>query len=232
MDGPPATIYVVDDDADVRATLAGLLRSVGYEPRTFASGTEFLAAHEPELSGCIILDLSVPGCSGLDILTRLTESGCHRPIIFLTANGSIRASVRAIKAGAVNFLTKPVEEEELFTAVEEALLIDAMRREQESCALALALRLKRLTPREREVLELVIAGRLNKQIAGDLGIAEKTIKVHRARVMHKMGARSLAELVRLAALAGISSELPGHFDLPDFRLPICTSSRPFPPHGG
>lgn len=208
MDTPPATIYVVDDDADVRKALARLLRSAGYESRAFATGAEFLAAHDPSVPGCIILDLAMPDCGGLEVQACLAASGSRRPIIFLTANGSIGTTVRALKAGAVNFLMKPVEQNELFAAVEEALRVDAAERTKESFQKRVAQRLASLTPRERQVLEHVVAGRLNKQIAADLGTVEKTVKVHRARVMHKMGARSLAELVHLAASLGIPTGPP------------------------
>src|SRR5262245_30981225 len=188
MELPPATVFVVDDDAEVRRALGRLLRSAGYETRTFGSAIEFLAAHDPEPAGCIILDLAMPELDGLEVQASLAASGCRRPIIFLTGNGSIPMTVMAIKAGPVNFLTKPVEDRKLFAAVEEALRIDAAERQRGSLHHDVAERLGTLTPRERQVLERVVAGRFNKQIAADLGTVEKTIKVHRARVMHKMGA--------------------------------------------
>ena len=208
MDNSLATIYIVDDDADVCRALSRLLRSAGYRTRTFNSAAEFLAGHDPEPPGCIILDLTMPGLDGFEVQATLAHSGSLRPIIFLTGNGSIAMTVTAMRAGAVNFLVKPVEEPRLFEAVEEALRIDAAGRDHGRFRRALVERLGTLTPREREVLEHVVRGRLNKQIAADLGTVEKTIKVHRARVMHKMGARSLAELVHLASSAGIGTQ-PG-----------------------
>jgi FixJ family two-component response regulator len=206
MDKPRATVFIVDDDAEVRRALGRLLNSATYEAREFGSATEFLAAHDPEPAGCIILDLAMGDFGGLEVQASLAAAGCRRPIIFLTGNGSIESSVTAIRAGAVNFLTKPVGDQDLFAAIEEALRIDAAERQKGVFRVALEGRLGTLTPRERQVLDRVVAGRLNKQIAADLGIVEKTTKVHRARVMHKMGARSLAELVRLASVAGITQE--------------------------
>lgn len=205
MHAAPAIVFIVDDDADVRRALQRLLRSAAYETRAFGSATGFLAAHDPGVVGCVILDLAMPDLNGLEVQAALATSGCHRPIVFLTGNGSIATSVCAMRAGAVNFLTKPVENGELFAAVEEALKIDIAERSIKSLRHAAAGRLGTLTPRERQVLDHVVAGRLNKQIAADLGTVEKTIKVHRARVMQKMGTRSLAELVRLAVCAGIAS---------------------------
>jgi len=214
MDKSLATVFIVDDDADLCRAVSRLLNSAGYHTRTFSSSAGFLAGHDPEPPGCIVLDLSMPDLDGFEVQAALAASGCLRPIIFLTGNGSIAVTVTAMRAGAVNFLVKPVEESRLFEAVEEALKIDAAERQTGRLRRALVERLATLTPREREVLEHVVRGRLNKQIAADLGTVEKTIKVHRARVMHKMGARSLAELVQLAGSAGIgtqlSNELPSH----------------------
>ncbi|HEY1284145.1 MAG TPA: response regulator [Steroidobacteraceae bacterium] len=207
MDKSLATVFIVDDDADLCRAVSRLLNSAGYQTRTFSSSAAFLAGHDPELPGCIILDLSMPDLDGFEVQAALAASGCLRPIIFLTGNGSIAVTVTAMRAGAVNFLVKPVEELRLFEAVEEALKIDAAERHTGRMRRALVERLGTLTPREREVLEHVVRGRLNKQIAADLGTVEKTIKVHRARVMHKMGARSLAELVQLAGSAGIGVQL-------------------------
>jgi FixJ family two-component response regulator len=182
------------------------LRAAGYTTRSFGSAGEFLGSGEARLSaGCIVLDLAMPGLNGLELQQCLSASGCHRPIIFLTGNGDISKSVRAMKAGAVNFLTKPVDERELLAAVEEALRLDAAERAAWSTRLSVSERLCTLTRRERQVFEQVVAGKLNKQIAAELGIVEKTIKVHRARVMRKMQATSLVELVHLASLAGVDS---------------------------
>lgn len=208
----PTVVFIVDDDAEVRRALGRVLRSAAYQIRSFGSAADFLAAHDPGIVGCVILDLAMPELNGLEVQAALASSGCHRPIIFLTGNGSIATSVCAMRAGAVNFLTKPVENNELFAAVEEALKIDVAQRRIGSQRHAAAQRLGTLTPRERQVLDHVVAGRLNKQIAADLGTVEKTIKVHRARVMQKMGTRSLAELVRLAVCVGIVSTLRGAVD--------------------
>ncbi len=209
MDKSPPIIFIVDDDADVRQSLGRLLRA-SYVTRTFSSSVDFLAAHDPQPAGCIILDLAMPDLDGLAVQASLAASGCCRPIIFFTGNGSIPQSVTALRAGAVNFLIKPVATSELFAAIEEALRIDALQRRTGSLRQVVAERLSTLTPRERQVLEGVVSGRLNKQIAADLGTVEKTIKVHRARVMHKMRARSLAELVRLADCAqDMAGTVPG-----------------------
>ena len=203
MDESSATIFIVDDDDDICRALSRLLRSAGYSTRTFSSTSTFLAQYDPEPPGCILLDLTMPEHDGLEVQAMLASAGSKRPVIFLTGNGSIPATVAAIRAGAINFLTKPVTEPRLFEAVDEALRIDARRRTMGQQHDLLQERLDSLTPRERQVLEQVIRGRLNKQVAADLGTVEKTIKVHRARVMRKMGARSLAELVQLATSAGL-----------------------------
>jgi FixJ family two-component response regulator len=202
----PTVVYIVDDDPEVRRALSRLLRAAGHSTRAFGSASEFLVSGEARLSaGCIILDLAMPGLSGLELQECLSASGCHRPIIFLTGNGDISKSVRAMKAGAVNFLTKPVDDQELLGAVDEALRVDADERAAWSTRLSVSERLNTLTPRERQVFDQVVAGRLNKQIAAELGIVEKTIKVHRARVMRKMHAASLVDLVHLASVAGVDS---------------------------
>jgi FixJ family two-component response regulator len=172
-------------------------------------------------AGCIILDLAMPGLNGLELQECLAAYGCHRPIIFLTGNGDISKTVRAMKAGAVNFLTKPVDDRELLAAVEEALRVDAAERAAWSTRHSVSERLSTLTRRERQVFEQVVAGRLNKQIAAELGIVEKTIKVHRARVMRKMHAGSIVELVHLASVVGVDTWPPSTSDaLPDHGLNI------------
>jgi FixJ family two-component response regulator len=204
----PVVIYIVDDEADVRKALSRLLRSAGYTTRLFGSAGEFLVSGEARFSaGCIILDLAMPGLNGLELQEHLSTSDCHRPIIFLTGNGDISKSVRAMKAGAVNFLTKPVDDHELLKAVEEALRVDASVRAMWSLRHSAFAKLDTLTPRERQVFEKVVAGRLNKQIAAELGIVEKTIKVHRSRMMRKMHATSVVDLVHLASLAGVNSNI-------------------------
>ena len=192
----PATVFVVDDDAAIRVGLERLLRSAGYQAKSFPSAQAFLTDAPPHAEACLILDVNMPGFNGLELQDALAARDWAIPIIFLTGAGDIPASVRAMKAGAVDFLTKPVEGAVLFEAIELALTRAAAdHRKQEAFALVRA-RFETLTPREKEVMLRVITGRLNKQIAGDLGAAEKTIKVHRARVMQKMQVQSVAELVR------------------------------------
>ncbi len=203
MSSRSATLFIVDDDPEICRALGRLLRGAGYHTRSFGSASEFLSGHQPEQAGCLILDMAMPGVSGLELQRLLAEAGCRRPIIFLSGRADIPNTVRAMKAGAVNFLTKPVDQQDLLDAIKEALTIDAVSRADSSARNAVAERLATLTPRERQVFQQVVAGRLNKQIAAELGIVEKTIKVHRARVMHKMGAGSVAELVQIAQLAGM-----------------------------
>jgi FixJ family two-component response regulator len=182
-----------------------LLRSAGFTVRTFESAGEFIRSPHPDVPGCLILDVELPDISGLDLQAELAKSGVEMPIVFLTGHGDIPMSVRAMKAGAVEFLTKPCGKQELFDAIEEALLRDGEARKQRSDNFELQQRLETLTPRERQVLALVVAGRLNKQIAGELGTTDLTIKVHRGRVMRKMGADSLADLVRIAERLKVSA---------------------------
>jgi FixJ family two-component response regulator len=203
VDNSSSIVFVLDDDPDVCLAMSRLLRAAGHCVRTFGSATEFLADYNPDIAGCLLLDIAMPDFDGLEVQAMLNNSGCHLPVIFLTGNGSIPMTVAAIRAGAVNFLTKPVPESRLLEAVGEALNIDAAGRRNDRMRHALERRLDTLTPRERQVLEHVVRGRLNKQIAAELGTVEKTVKVHRARVMHKMGARSLAELVHLANAVGL-----------------------------
>lgn len=200
------TVYIVDDDPDVCRAVGRLVRGAGYEVREFNSAREFLVAHEPEPPGCLLLDLSMPDVDGLQLQQSLVASGCHRPIVFLTANGDVHNTVLAMKAGAVNFLTKPVDRDELVAALAEALERDAAGRAAWEMRNTIIGRIATLTPRERQVFEKVVAGRLNKQIAAELGTVEKTIKVHRARVMQKLHATSLIQLIEIAKLAGIKSD--------------------------
>jgi FixJ family two-component response regulator len=201
------TVFIVDDDPDVCRAVGRLVRGAGYEVREFNSAHDFLVAHEPEPPGCLLLDLSMPDVDGLQLQQSLAASGCHRPIVFLSANGDVHNTVRAMKAGAVNFLTKPVDGDELMEALAEAVALDARGRAAWETRNTVAGRMATLTPRERQVLEKVVAGRLNKQIAAELGTVEKTIKVHRSRVMQKLHAASLIQLIEIAKLAGIS---PNH----------------------
>ena len=200
------TVYIVDDDPDVCRAVGRLVRGAGYEVREFNSAREFLVAHEPEPPGCLLLDLSMPDVDGLQLQQSLVAAGCHRPIVFLTANGDVHNTVRAMKAGAVNFLTKPVDRDELVAALAEAVARDAAGRAAWEMRNTVIGRIATLTPRERQVFEKVVAGRLNKQIAAELGTVEKTIKVHRARVMQKLHATSLIQLIGIAKLAGIKSD--------------------------
>src|SRR5207248_7743559 len=197
------TVFVVDDYAPGRKSIARLLRTAGFAVTAFASAKEFLAQYEPETPGCLVLDLAMPGVSGLELQRILAGKSSLLPIIFLTSHGDIPKSVQAMKHGASDFLTKPVNDEDLLAAVRVAIEKDrALRREQAELS-EIRARVARLTPREREVLEYVVAGKLNKQIAGELGTVEQTVKIHRAHVMQKMRVQSVAELVRLTQRCGI-----------------------------
>ena len=202
MKEAPPTVFLVDDDASVLKSLARLLRSAGMNPATYSSPREFLDRRDPHAAGCIVLDVAMPGLDGLQLQEELDRTGPHMPIIFLTGHGDVPMSVRAMKRGAIDFLTKPVNDEELLKAVRSAVEADRDRRESEAEIGDIRRRLAALTPREREVLCHVVAGKMNKQIAADLGAAEKTIKVHRGRVMQKMQVRSVAELVHRADKVG------------------------------
>lgn len=206
MSEPESVVYVVDDDPLVRDSVADLLGSAGFAAQTFGSPIEFLHAKRPDISACLILDIELPKLNGLDLQTELAKSGIEVPIIFLTGHGDIPKSVRAMKAGAVEFLTKPFRAQELLDAVREALVRGDEFRRQKAGTRELRERLETLTRRERQVLTLVVAGLLNKQIAGELGTTELTIKAHRGKVMRKMRAASLADLVRMAAKLQISPE--------------------------
>ena len=197
------TVFIVDDEPAVLKSLSRLMRSARLAALTFSSPQEFLDRHDPQVPGCLILDVAMPGLDGLQLQQALIAKGSEIPIIFLTGRGDIPMSVRAMKRGAVDFLTKPVDDEDLLEAVRDAIEKERVNRLAIAGRNAIRQRLATLTPREREVLEHVLTGQLNKQIAGDLDIAEKTIKVHRGRVMEKMGVRSVAELVRLCQVAGI-----------------------------
>ena len=196
-------VFLVDDDPSVLKALTRLLRSKGLEVRAFASSTEFLAQHDSSMRGCAILDVSIPDLDGLELQTALMASGVERPVIFITGVGDIPATVRAMKAGAIDFLTKPVNSHQLLAAIDRAIEIDLKARESQKDLELINRRISGLTPREREVFTHVIAGRLNKQIAAELGIVEKTIKLHRGRMMRKMGVRTVADLVRMAERVGI-----------------------------
>jgi FixJ family two-component response regulator len=211
MSDPNFTVFIVDDDPAVLRGLARLLAAAHYRTRTFASPEEFLAQHDPGEPGCAVFDVAMPDVDGLELQKLLFEAGIERPVIFVTGRGDIPTSVRAMKAGAVDFLTKPVSAEALLAAVAHARALDAQARQARSETASVEALLATLTPREREVLTHVVAGRLNKQIAGDLGTVEKTIKVHRGRMMSKLGVRTVQDLVRLAERAGIRPR-PGSGD--------------------
>lgn len=192
-------VHIVDDDDSLRGAMERLLTAAGRAVRTYASAGEFLLDPPADAPGCLLLDVHLPGPSGLDLQEALQRHRVALPVIFLTGHGDLQTGVRAMKAGAVDFLTKPVERDVLFGAVDRALAVDAARRAERQSATDLQARYAQLTPREREVFELVVAGQLNKQIAGRLGIGERTVKAQRAQVMAKLGAATAAELGHIAA---------------------------------
>jgi len=196
-------VFVVDDDASVRNALKSLIRSVGLQVELFGSAQEFLQSKRPNVPSCLVLDIRLPGISGLDFQSKRAEADDPIPIIFITGHGDIRMSVRAMKAGAVEFLTKPFRDQDLLDAIHVALERDRARRQREDEIATLKERFEWLTPREREVLPLVVSGLPNKQIAAEIGTSETTVKVHRGQLMRKMGADSLPELVRMAERLGI-----------------------------
>jgi FixJ family two-component response regulator len=196
-------VHLIDDDERILATLSRLLRTADYAVRCYCSAESYLEAHDPAEPGIAIVDLKLPGMDGFDVQRALARQSCERPVIFLTGKGEIPDSVRAMKAGAVDFLVKPVDAETLLAAVAQARIVDAARRGDRLARTSFEARLARLTPRERQVLDGVVAGRLNKQIAGDLGTVEKTVKVHRGRMMRKMEARTLGELLRVVQSFGL-----------------------------
>jgi len=202
---PPAgpTAFVVDDDEAVRKAVSRLLRSAGIAVAIFASPREFLAQYDPATPGCLVLDIAMPDFNGLQLQTTLGEKGSILPIIFLTGQGDVSKSVQAMKRGAFDFLSKPVKDKDLLTAVRAGIERDAVARREQAKLSEIRTRLDTLTPREEEVLEHVVSGKLNKQIAADLGITEATVKMHRARVMAKMKVQSVAELARLTERCGI-----------------------------
>lgn len=196
-------VFIVDDDQAMREALLSLFSSVGLRVEVFASAPELLKSELPHIPSCLVLDIRLPGVSGLDFQLELAEAGIHLPIVFMTGHGDIPMSVQAMKAGAVDFLTKPFRDQEMLDAVRRALEVDRTRRASEENVSGLHALLNSLTPREREVLALVTAGRMNKQTAAELGISEITVKLHRGQVMRKMHARSLPDLVRMAEALGI-----------------------------
>ncbi|GAC1040552.1 response regulator transcription factor [Rhizobium sp. No.120] len=204
MQGKQPTVYVIDDDPSVREGLDSLLRSVGYETRAFASPRNFLASSRPAGPACIVLDVRMPDASGLDFQDELARMGYAIPIIFLTGHGDVPMSVKAMKAGAVEFLLKPFREQDLLDAIRQALEIDRARLLKQAAEVDLQERFSTLTPREREVMALVARGLLNKQIAAEIGLSEITVKVHRGQAMRKMRADSVADLIRMADNLGLT----------------------------
>lgn len=202
MTSDSATVFIVDDDQSVRTALARLMRSAGLHAETFASAKEFLEREHPDGPGCMVLDLSMPGSTGLDLQQDMAAAEIDLPIVFLTGHGNVPSSVKALKSGAVDFLEKPVDEDRLLSAIQDAIEQDIRTRRDRDKLSEIQGRVARLTRRERQVFRLVVQGKLNKQAAAELGMSEKTVKVHRARVMQKMEADSLAELVRVAERAG------------------------------
>jgi FixJ family two-component response regulator len=203
-----AVVFIVDDDPSIRSALDSLFRSVGLRVKEFASAPDLLAQDLSAAVGCLVLDVRLPGLSGLDLQTELTKANIRVPIIFMTGHGDIPMSVQAMKAGAVDFLPKPFRDQDMLDAVAKALERDRKRRESEQAAGDLSDLFNRLTAREREVMTFVTAGLMNKQIAAEIGLSEITVKIHRGHVMKKMGARSLADLVRMAEALGIRHTKP------------------------
>lgn len=196
MNRDPA-VFIVDDDEAVRDSITLLVRSVALDPVPFASAADFLEKHDASRPGCLVLDLRMPGMSGLELQRVLADRGIHRPIVFVTAHGDVPDAVRAMRGGAIDFIQKPFRDQDLLDCIQKALEVDREARAQDGDRARVEARLELLTAREREVLELVVRGDANKAIAADLGVSERTVEIHRSRVMSKMGAGSLAELVRM-----------------------------------
>ena len=197
----PKTVYVVDDDDAVRDALAMLIRSVGLEVETFSSATEFLAVYDQAMRGCLVLDIRMPGMSGLELQERLLSLGAVLPVIFVTGHGDVPMAVKAMGRGAFDFLLKPFNDQDLLDRIHQALDVESARRREVELRRGVEERVARLTPREKEVMDLVVEGLTNKAIAGELGLSQRTVEIHRAKVMEKMEASSLAHLVRMVLVA-------------------------------
>jgi FixJ family two-component response regulator len=201
-----AVVHIIDDDESLREGLSSLFRSVGLNVCAYESGPAFLEQIDPSVPGCIVLDVRMPGLSGLDFQDRLMELDIGLPVILMTGHGDIPMSVRAMKAGAIDFLTKPFRDQDMLDAVAAAIERDVVVRQTTLRALSLKSLFEKLSPRERQVMQMVTAGKMNKQVAGDLNLSEITVKIHRGSAMRKMGARTLADLVRMAEMLGLSSD--------------------------
>jgi FixJ family two-component response regulator len=206
--GPQNVVFVIDDDASLRESLSSLLRSIGLHVELFDSAVQFLKSKLPDVPSCLVLDVRLPGLSGLDFQAELIRNDVHVPIIFITGHGDIPMSVRAMKAGAIEFLTKPLREQDLLDAVQAGLDRDRARRASDKTVTELRSKYDSLTAREQEVIGYVASGLMNKQIAGEIGISEITVKVHRGNLMRKMGAKSLADLVRMVDALGVQRPKP------------------------
>jgi len=205
--GPTPTVFIVDDDQAMRSSLKWLIESIGMQVKTYGSADEFLNSYFPGRAGCLLLDVRMPGKSGLELQAHLAREDSRLPVIIITGHGDVSMAVKAMKSGAVDFIEKPFHDEELLTSIRNALEFDEKRRVLQSRRAEIAVRLAELTPREHEVMEMVTEGRANKEIATVLGVSAKTVEAHRARVMDKMGASSLAELVRMALIVGGDEQL-------------------------
>jgi FixJ family two-component response regulator len=205
---PETLVFIVEDDESMRRALSNLFQSVGLQVRLFGSATEMLESRLPDVASCLVLDIRLPGLSGLDFQADLAKANIHIPIIFMTGHGDIPMTVRAMKGGAVDFLTKPFRDQDMLDAVAVAIERDRKRRETDKVVAILQTHFETLTPREREILAMVSSGLMNKQIAAELGLAEITVKIHRGHIMKKMGAKSLADLLRKAETLGIRRAKP------------------------
>jgi FixJ family two-component response regulator len=201
-------VLIVDDDPSIRTALSRLFKSVGFQTEVFASAADMLQSRLPDTPSCLVLDVRLPGQSGLDIQSELAKRDCRIPIVFMTGHGDIPMTVRAMKAGAIDFLPKPFRDQDMLDAISKAIQNDRKRRDDEKAVAGLKAQYALLTPREREILGLVAAGLMNKQVAAEIGIAEITVKIHRGNIMRKMGAKSLADLVRMADVLGVARMKP------------------------